>query len=159
MPVRISHCNFAANAKNEYKSEYFKGYFQLFAQKSLTNAQFGANVEEYLAWNLIFIKPMLTQNTASGGSTMPNKNKKERLVTLYETLSSMQTPQEVKRLLEDLCTENELHVMAQRLLAAKMLMDGKTYVQIIEETGLSSATLSRISKCVHFGKGYSRLKQ
>jgi TrpR-related protein YerC/YecD len=89
---------------------------------------------------------------------MPNKNKKERLANLYETLSSMQNSLECKRLLEDLCTENELTAMAQRLYAAKMLMEGKTYVEIIQETGLSSATLSRISKCVHFGKGYSKLK-
>ena len=89
---------------------------------------------------------------------MQNKNKKERLVALYETISSMNSNLETKRLLEDLCTENELYVMAQRLHAAKMMMEGKTYVQIIEETGLSSATLSRISKCVHYGKGYSRLK-
>ncbi|MBR2974447.1 MAG: TrpR-related protein YerC/YecD [Clostridia bacterium] len=89
---------------------------------------------------------------------MQNKNKKERLVTLYETLCSMQTPLECKRFLEDLCTETELQSMAQRLHAAKMLLDGKTYVQVIEDTGLSSATVSRISKCVQFGKGYSRLK-
>ena len=89
---------------------------------------------------------------------MQSKNKKERLVALYETISSTQSTLECKRLLEDLCTENELYVMAQRLHAAKMMMEGKTYVQIIEETGLSSATLSRISKCVQFGKGYCKLK-
>ena len=89
---------------------------------------------------------------------MPNKNKKERLATLYETVSSMKTPLECKRFLEDLCTESELQIMAQRLHAAKMLMEGKTYLQVTEDTGLSSATLSRISKCVQYGKGYSRLK-
>ena len=86
------------------------------------------------------------------------QNKKERLVALYEILANTETALECKRLLEDLCTDNELYAMAQRLHAAKMLMEGKTYVQIIEATGLSSATLSRISKCVRFGKGYSRLK-
>ena len=89
---------------------------------------------------------------------MQSKNKKERLVSLYETLSSTKNTLECKRLLEDLCTENELYVMAQRLHAAKMMLEGKTYVQIIDETGLSSATLSRISKCVQFGKGYCKLK-
>lgn len=86
------------------------------------------------------------------------QNKKERLVALFETLANLQTALECKRFLQDLCTDNELYAMAQRLYAAKMLMEGKTYVQIIEETGLSSATLSRISKCVRYGKGYSKLK-
>ena len=55
--------------------------------------------------------------------------------------------------LEDLCTIKELESMAQRLKAAKMLLDGKTYHEIVEETDISSATLARVSKCVHYGNG------
>ena len=82
------------------------------------------------------------------------QNKKERLVSLYETLASTQTALECKRLLEDLCTDSELNAMAQRLHAAKMLMEGNTYEQIIAKTDLSSTTLSRVSKCVKNGNGY-----
>jgi TrpR-related protein YerC/YecD len=46
--------------------------------------------------------------------------------------------------------------MTQRLTSAKMLIKGETYENIIKETGISSATLSRISKCVKQGKGYSK---
>ena len=47
--------------------------------------------------------------------------------------------------------------MAERIYAAKLLLDGKTYNQVIAETDISSATLSRISRCVEYGDGYSRL--
>ena len=50
--------------------------------------------------------------------------------------------------------------MAQRLRAAKLLLDGKTYNQVIDETDISSATLSRVSRCVQYGNGYRKfLKQ
>jgi TrpR-related protein YerC/YecD len=47
--------------------------------------------------------------------------------------------------------------MAQRVKAAKLLMEGKTYEEIIRLTDISSATLSRVSKCVKYGKGYKKL--
>ena len=46
--------------------------------------------------------------------------------------------------------------MAERVEAAKLLMEGKTYNQVIAETDISSATLSRVSRCVQYGKGYSK---
>ena len=55
--------------------------------------------------------------------------------------------------LEDLCTIKELESMCQRLQSAKMLLDGKTYNEIVEATDISSATLARVSKCVRYGKG------
>ena len=63
----------------------------------------------------------------------------------------------MRRFLGDLCTINELRSMAQRLQAAKMLLDGKTYQEITAQTDISSATLSRVSRCVQYGKGYSAL--
>ena len=60
-------------------------------------------------------------------------------------------------LFEDLCTKNEIEKMAERLYAAKLLLEGKTYNQVISETDISSATLSRISRCVQYGDGYSQL--
>ena len=47
--------------------------------------------------------------------------------------------------------------MAERICAAKLLMQGKTYTEVIAQTDISSATLSRISRCVQYGKGYSKL--
>ncbi|MDO4743129.1 MAG: YerC/YecD family TrpR-related protein [bacterium] len=46
--------------------------------------------------------------------------------------------------------------MAQRVEAAKLLLQGKTYNQVTEATDISSATLSRVSRCVQYGDGYSK---
>ena len=76
---------------------------------------------------------------------------------LYETIANLQTAEDCKALLEDLCTYKEVEQMAQRLAAAKYLMAGKTYEEVIQKTEISSATLSRVSKCVKYGKGYKKV--
>lgn len=81
------------------------------------------------------------------------KNKK--IAALYEIITKLQTPEECEILFEDLCTNKEVEKMAERLHAAKLLLEGKTYNQVIEETDISSATLSRVSRCVQYGKGYT----
>ena len=81
----------------------------------------------------------------------------EKLENLYQTLLKLETVEECKVLLEDLCTRKEVANMAERLYAAQLLLEGKTYNQVISETSISSATLSRISQCVQYGKGYSAL--
>lgn len=75
------------------------------------------------------------------------------LKELYQELLKLETEEEVELFLEDLCTIKELESMSQRLTAAKMLLAGKTYNEIVEETEISSATLARVSKCVRYGKG------
>ena len=87
---------------------------------------------------------------------MTNDNKKE-IDMLYELIAKIETKDECRALFEDLCTYKEIDAMAQRLYAAKLLMDGTTYEQIIEKTGISSATLSRVSKCVKYGSGYQTM--
>lgn len=72
---------------------------------------------------------------------------------LYETLVKLKNVEEAEKFLDDLCTIKELEAMSQRLRAAKMLLDGKTYNEIVEETEISSATLARVSKCVRYGDG------
>lgn len=84
---------------------------------------------------------------------MTVKNYKEMLGELYDEFLKLETEEEVELFLEDLCTIKELEAMSQRLKAAKMLLDGKTYNEIVEETDISSATLARVSKCVRYGKG------
>ena len=77
---------------------------------------------------------------------------------LYDVLNSLKGKEEFKIFFEDICTPQEIANMDQRIECAIMLKDGKTYTEIIEATGISSATLSRISKCIqHSGGGFSAL--
>ena len=84
-------------------------------------------------------------------------DKKNEIDKLYELIPLIQNKEDCQALFEDLCTYKEIEAMAQRLHAAELLLDGVTYEQIIEQTGISSATLSRVSKCVKFGTGYKKL--
>ena len=84
--------------------------------------------------------------------------KKDESMTneLFELIASINSAEDCKALFSDLCTIKEIEQMAQRVIAAKLLIEGKTYNQVIEETDISSATLSRVSRCVQHGDGYSR---
>lgn len=73
---------------------------------------------------------------------------------LFEAILSIDGMEQCGDFFEDLLTPNEAESMLQRVRAAKLLLAGKTYEQITAETGISSATLSRVSRCVHYGKGY-----
>lgn len=75
---------------------------------------------------------------------------------LFSTISKAENDKDCALLFEDLCTKQEIEKMAQRLMAAKLLMEGKTYNQVIEETDISSATLSRVSRSVRYGHGYKK---
>ena len=88
---------------------------------------------------------------------MERTAKQERLDHLYELIASIDDPQTCRALFEDLCTAKELENMAERCWAAKLLMEGNTYNQVMERSDISTATLSRVSRCVQFGKGYSAL--
>lgn len=81
----------------------------------------------------------------------------EKITELYRIIADLTTVEECQILFEDLCTNKEIEKMAERIYAAKLLMDGMTYNQVIAQTDISSATLSRISRCVQYGKGYSKL--
>ena len=81
----------------------------------------------------------------------------ERIDMLMQLIASVSDPADCRALFEDLCTAKELENMAERLHAAKMLTEGKTYSQVMENVQISSATLSRVSRCVQYGKGYSKL--
>ena len=88
---------------------------------------------------------------------MDKSVKEKEINDLYELFVSISSVEDCKDLLEDLCTYKEVEQMAERIRAAKLLMEGKTYQEVISVTDISSATLSRISRCVQYGKGYSRL--
>lgn len=73
---------------------------------------------------------------------------------LFKAILELKTEEDCKNFFDDLCTYKELDSMAQRVVAAKLLLGGETYEKIIEKTEISSATLSRVSRCVKHGKGY-----
>ncbi len=79
------------------------------------------------------------------------------LQNLYETLAEIESPQAVEDLLTDLCTYKEIENMAQRLYAARLLAEGKTYQEITAVCNISSATLSRVSRALQYGKGYKKI--
>ena len=81
----------------------------------------------------------------------------EKLQALYQVIADLQTPEEVRALFSDLCTHKEIEKMAERIQAAKLLLQGKTYQQVMPQSNISSATLSRVSRCVQYGDGYRRL--
>lgn len=77
---------------------------------------------------------------------------------LFRVLAALSDAESFSVLFEDLCTYNEIEQMAQRLVAAELLMDGATYTQVMARTGISSATLSRVSRCIQRGSGgYSEI--
>lgn len=81
----------------------------------------------------------------------------DKINALYELLIKLDNMEDCQVLLDDLCTRKEVEKMADRIYAAKLLMEGKTYNQVIAETNISSATLSRVSRCVQYGTGYAKL--
>ena len=83
----------------------------------------------------------------------------EMIHELYQAFVKIDSQETCAQLLEDLCTRTEVEQMAQRLRAARLLMEGKTYTQVMEQTGISSATLSRVSRCVQYGEGYRKFVQ
>ena len=86
-----------------------------------------------------------------------NQKQQQKIEELYKLIASITDPKQIQALFDDLCTRKEVDNMAERVFAARLLMEGKTYNQIIAQSDISSATLSRVSRCVQYGKGYSRL--
>ena len=78
----------------------------------------------------------------------------EAVKKLYEVILKLDSVEDCKALFEDLCTYKEIEQMAQRVEAAALLKQGMTYNKVIEQTDISSATLSRVSRALQFGEGY-----
>ena len=72
---------------------------------------------------------------------------------LLEAIIVIKDKEECKNFFDDIFTIQEIEKIAQRLEAARLLIDGKTYEQVIDETSISSTTLSRISRCIRYGNG------
>ena len=75
------------------------------------------------------------------------------LDALFETILDLDTVEECYDFFDDLCTVKELDDMSQRLKTAKLLKAGKSYREIADETGVSTATIVRVAKCLNHGSG------
>ena len=76
---------------------------------------------------------------------------------LFEGILKLETVEECYRFFEDICTIKELQVLTQRLQVAKQLYEGRNYNEVYQDTGVSSATICRVNKCLTYGDGGYRL--
>ena len=88
---------------------------------------------------------------------MCETGKQDKIEKLFQLIVQIDNLEDCRALFDDLCTRKEVENMAERCYAAKLLMDGNTYNQVMAQSDISSATLSRVSRCVQYGKGYSKL--
>lgn len=84
-------------------------------------------------------------------------HKKEKIEELFKLILSLDNIEDCRAFFDDLCTKKELEKMAERVFAAKLLIEGNTYNQVIANADISSATLSRVSRCIQYGTGYSKM--
>ena len=70
----------------------------------------------------------------------------QKITNLYNLILSVDNLEDCKALFDDLCTRKEIEKMAERVHAAQLLLEGKTYSQVISQTDISSATLSRVDR-------------
>ena len=88
---------------------------------------------------------------------MEQITKQQKINALCQLLADTRDPADIAALFDDLCTQKEIGNMAERLFAAKLLLEGNTYNQVMSQADISSATLSRVSRCVQYGNGYAKL--
>lgn len=88
--------------------------------------------------------------------SLENLNFKNDLDMLFEAVLKLENMEECYKFFEDIATINELKAISQRIQVAKMLREKKIYTEIAEKTGASTATISRVNKCLNYGEdGYS----
>ncbi len=75
------------------------------------------------------------------------------LTAMYQAVLALQTVEECRLFFDDICTKGELASMAQRLKVAMLLSENETFFEIAAQTGASSATISRVNKCLQYGDG------
>ena len=84
--------------------------------------------------------------------------KNQDIDELFEAILTLRDQEDCYRFFEDICTINEIHAIAQRLQVAKLLSEKRTYAEIESLTKASTATISRINKCLVYGAdGYRRV--
>ena len=87
---------------------------------------------------------------------MNSKLRGQTMDSLFQAIMQLETIEECSNFFEDLCTISELRAMEQRFQVAAMLDEGRIYSDIAKETGASTATISRVNRCLQYGNdGYS----
>ncbi|OLR56841.1 TrpR-like protein YerC/YecD [Hornefia porci] len=87
-----------------------------------------------------------------------SKFQREDIDELFDAVLTLKDREDCYRFFEDICTVNEIHAIAQRLQVARLLSEKHTYNEIEEATSASTATISRINKCLVYGAdGYRRV--
>ena len=87
-----------------------------------------------------------------------SKLKRDDIDQLFDAVLTLEDREDCYRFFEDICTINEIHAISQRLQVAKLLSEKKTYSEIESITSASTATISRINKCLLYGAdGYKRV--
>ena len=82
-----------------------------------------------------------------------SKLKSEQMDNLFRAILQLQSEEECYNFFEDICTINELHSIAQRWEVARLLDQNVTYNEIAQQTGASTATISRVNRCLNYGAG------
>ncbi len=77
----------------------------------------------------------------------------ESFDALFEAVLKLKGVEDCRKFFEDVCTIKELQDISQRLEVAKLLSEGKNYQEVCKATGASTATISRVNKCLLYGKG------
>ena len=89
---------------------------------------------------------------------MSKKIRTEAVDNLFEAILNLKNKEECYLFFEDVCTVNELLSLSQRFEVAKMLRERKTYLEIAEKTGASTATISRVNRSLNYGNdGYEMI--
>ena len=71
----------------------------------------------------------------------------------FKAILSLKNEEECRKFFEDVCTIKEIQDMSQRLEVAFLLNEGKSYQEVLSKTGVSTATISRVNKCLNYGSG------
>ena len=95
---------------------------------------------------------LVIQNYSEKVTKMKNIHN-ESTERFIKAILNLENIDECKRFFEDICTIKELQDMSQRLDVALLLNDGKSYQEVLSKTGVSTATISRVNKCLNYGSG------
>ena len=116
--------------------------------------------------NPLYISENMWYNSPKQGRTavlprkelhMASKIKDEKLDFLFQAILTLDTVEDCYSFFEDLCTVSELQEMSRRMQAARMLRANAVYADIAAQTGLSTATISRVNRCLKYGSdGYNK---
>ena len=112
--------------------------------------------KSYRFYEFSVLKCNSNESATKGDNAMSKKIRTEGVDYLFQGILSLEDKEECYTFFEDICTINELKALSQRLQVAKMLRAGDSYEKIVEETGASTATISRVKRCLVYGAdGYT----